>query len=88
MVRTPRNQHLYERVCRAARLLDLPAPSAVQTPGASDAGFASLHAPTLYGMGPVGGGWHGRDEYLAESSISTRLALLIGSILLTGDELS
>jgi glutamate carboxypeptidase len=88
MERTPRNQHLYERVCRAAHLLDMPAPSAVQTPGASDAGFASLHAPTLCGMGPIGGGWHSRDEYLVESSVPTRLALLIGSVLLTEDELS
>ncbi len=45
--------------------------------GASDSGFThALGRPTLDGLGIVGGGFHGEDEYLELGSIVPRLYLL------------
>ncbi len=47
------------------------------TGGASDAnGVAALGVPTLDGLGPVGGGAHSPDEWLALRSVVPRTALL------------
>lgn len=51
------------------------------TGGASDANFvAALGVPTLDGLGPVGGGDHGVDEWLDLSSVPERIALLAGLV--------
>jgi glutamate carboxypeptidase len=51
------------------------------TGGASDANFvAALGVPTLDGLGPVGGGDHGVDEWLDLASVPERVALLAGLI--------
>ncbi|MUN05746.1 M20/M25/M40 family metallo-hydrolase [Agromyces luteolus] len=51
------------------------------TGGASDANFvAALGVPTLDGLGPVGGGDHGVDEWLDLESAPERIALLAGLV--------
>ncbi|MFE6254744.1 M20/M25/M40 family metallo-hydrolase [Agromyces sp. NPDC057865] len=51
------------------------------TGGASDANFvAALGVPTLDGLGPVGGGDHGPDEWLDLTTAPERTALLAGLI--------
>lgn len=51
------------------------------TGGASDANFVSaLGVPTLDGLGPVGGGDHGVDEWLDLRSVADRVALLAGLV--------
>ncbi|WP_350347724.1 M20 family metallopeptidase [Agromyces sp. G08B096] len=52
-----------------------------RTGGASDANFvAATGVPTLDGLGPVGGGDHGVDEWLDLASVPERVALLAGVI--------
>ncbi|GAF13528.1 acetylornithine deacetylase/succinyl-diaminopimelate desuccinylase [Bacillus sp. JCM 19046] len=49
--------------------------------GGSDASFASaLGVPTIDGMGPIGAGFHGQDEYLELSSLESRSDLLYETI--------
>jgi glutamate carboxypeptidase len=51
------------------------------TGGASDANFvAALGIPTLDGLGPVGGGDHGVDEWLDLATVPDRVALLAGLV--------
>ncbi|MBM7503320.1 M20 family metallopeptidase [Agromyces aurantiacus] len=51
------------------------------TGGASDANFvAALGVPTLDGLGPVGGGDHGVDEWLDLAGAPDRVALLAGLV--------
>ncbi|MRX43906.1 M20/M25/M40 family metallo-hydrolase [Agromyces kandeliae] len=51
------------------------------TGGASDANFvAALGVPTLDGLGPVGGGDHGIDEWLDVEGAPERIALLAGLV--------
>ena len=51
------------------------------TGGASDANFvAALGVPTLDGLGPIGGGDHGVDEWLDLASVHDRVALLAGLV--------
>lgn len=51
------------------------------TGGASDANFvAALGVPTLDGLGPIGGGDHGVDEWLDLGSVPERVALLAGLV--------
>ena len=51
------------------------------TGGASDANFvAALGVPTLDGLGPVGGGDHGVDEWLDLATVPERVALLAGLV--------
>jgi glutamate carboxypeptidase len=59
------------------------------TGGASDANTtAALGVPTLDGLGPVGGGAHGRDEWLDLSSVVDRVTLLAGVIARSGEALT
>lgn len=54
---------------------------ATATNGAADAGFtASLGIPTICGMGPVGGGWHGLDEYAELDTFPARIKLIALSV--------
>ncbi len=56
------------------------------TGGASDANTtAGLGVPTLDGLGPVGGGAHGPDEWLDVSSVVPRVAMLAGLIARAGE---
>ncbi|MEI5585149.1 MULTISPECIES: M20 family metallopeptidase [unclassified Agromyces] len=56
------------------------------TGGASDANFvAALGVPTLDGLGPVGGGDHGVDEWLDLASVPDRVALLAGLVVAVSD---
>ena len=51
------------------------------TGGASDANTtAGMGVPTLDGLGPVGGGAHGPDEWLDMDSVVPRVAMLAGLI--------
>lgn len=53
------------------------------TLGAADAGFAqAAGAPVLCGMGPVGGGWHGDNEYLELDTYPQRIELLARCLVL------
>ena len=57
------------------------------TGGASDANFvAATGVATLDGLGPVGGGDHGVDEWLDLSSVAPRIALIAALIAETGRE--
>src|SRR6266511_1149067 len=56
------------------------------TGGASDANTtAGMGVPTLDGLGPVGGGAHGPDEWLDVSSVVPRVAMLAGLIARAGE---
>lgn len=44
--------------------------------GGSDANFTSGFAPTLDGLGAIGGGMHARDEHIVLSELPKRFALL------------
>jgi glutamate carboxypeptidase len=58
------------------------------TGGASDANTVSaMGVPTLDGLGPVGGGAHGPDEWLDVSTVVPRVSLLGGLIARVGDAL-
>lgn len=76
------NNELYEKVVlEAASDLDLDIVG-LPTKGASEAGFISaVGIPTICGMGPVGGNWHTKNEYLELESFLPRMKLLGASIL-------
>lgn len=51
---------------------------AVESGGGSDANFAgALGAPTIDGVGPIGGGHHSEAEYLNIPSLESRINLLV-----------
>ena len=57
--------------------------------GASDGNTtAAAGVPTLDGLGPIGGDWHGPDEWLDLPSVTPRAALLAGMIARAGDALT
>jgi glutamate carboxypeptidase len=57
--------------------------------GASDGNTtAAAGVPTLDGLGPIGGDWHGPDEWLDLSSVTPRVALLAAMIVRAGDALT
>lgn len=57
--------------------------------GASDGNTtAAAGVPTLDGLGPIGGDWHGPDEWLDVSSVTPRVSLLAGMIARAGDALT
>jgi glutamate carboxypeptidase len=56
------------------------------TGGASDANTtAGMGVPTLDGLGPVGGGAHGPDEWLDVGSVVPRVSLLAALISRAGE---
>ncbi|MEK4426880.1 M20 family metallopeptidase [Solibacillus sp. FSL K6-1523] len=82
MERTENVQKIYDVVKDAANFLNLPI-TETETKGAADAGFAaSLGVPTICGMGPVGGKWHSKDEYLVLDTLIPRMQLLAISMVL------
>jgi glutamate carboxypeptidase len=57
--------------------------------GASDGNTtAAAGVPTLDGLGPIGGDWHGPDEWLDVSSVTPRVSLLAAMIARAGDALT
>lgn len=57
--------------------------------GASDGNTTSAAGvPTLDGLGPIGGDWHGPDEWLDVSSVTPRVSLLAAMIARAGDALT
>lgn len=76
MERTKGVIELYEKARAIAAELGFDLPEAF-TGGGADSGFTTgVGAPTLCGMGPIGGGAHGVDEYLEVDSIVPRCKLL------------
>lgn len=73
--RTPRNRRLWEAACEAASELGLEVEEATAG-GGSDGNTASLYAPTLDGLGPVGDGAHADREHVEVDSLVERSALL------------
>lgn len=72
---------LYERCEKVAALLGFEPLGSASVGGASDGNIAAAAgAPTLDGLGAVGGGAHARHEYILASSISKQIALLTGFI--------
>ena len=68
---------LLEIAQAAAEQLGHEPPEGAHAPGASDANFtAAVGAPTIDGLGGVGGGSHARGEYVNVSRMSERAALL------------
>lgn len=71
------SQALFDVARAAAAELGLTLPAGAWAPGASDANFtAAVGAPTLDGLGGVGGGSHARSEYVDVSQLAPRARLL------------
>lgn len=80
MAKNPAIAFLVQLAQASARELGFEVKDAA-TGGASDANqIAALDIPVLDGLGPVGGLDHGPDEYIEQSSIVPRTALLVGLI--------
>ena len=73
--RTARNRKLWQLTREVGHALDLELQEA-QVGGASDGNTASLYAPTLDGLGPIGGGSHAAHEFIVIASLVERTALL------------
>jgi glutamate carboxypeptidase len=76
MEASPPNRALFRRAQELARLLGYGVEEAGVVGGSSDANLTSVWAPTLDGLGPVGGGAHAQDERIVVSSLPQRAALL------------
>lgn len=81
MERTPGNRALWSSARELGEELDLELTEAISG-GASDANLTSLYAPTLDGLGAVGGGAHAEDEHVLVPALAERSALLVGLLLL------
>lgn len=73
--RTPRNRLLWRRARAVAKEMDLDLEECLAG-GGSDGNVASLYAPTLDGLGPVGAGAHATHEFIQLDSMVERGALL------------
>ncbi len=73
--RTPANRRLWRRALEAAAELGLAVEECLAG-GASDGNTASLYAPTLDGLGVVGGGAHALHEFVYRDRLAERAALL------------
>ena len=73
--RTPRNRLLWRRALAVAKELDMDLEECLAG-GGSDGNVASLYAPTLDGLGPVGAGAHATHEFIELDSMVERGALL------------
>ncbi len=83
--RTPRNRKLWRLAQELAHELDLELDECLAG-GCSDGNTASLFAPTLDGLGPIGGGAHAVHEFVEFDSLMERGALL--ALLLAAPPLS
>lgn len=75
LVRTPGNRALWRLVREAGREMGLELQQTA-VGGASDGNTTSLHAPTIDGLGPLGGGAHAAREFVVMDSLPQRAALL------------
>lgn len=75
MERTPGNRKLWQLAERSAEELGITIKEATAG-GASDGNTTNLYAPTLDGLGAVGGGAHARNEHLLLERMVERSALL------------
>jgi glutamate carboxypeptidase len=73
--RTKRNRALWESARGAAQLLGIELKDGTAG-GASDGNTTSLYAPTLDGLGAVGGGAHASHEFIYVDRLAERTALL------------
>ncbi len=81
MERLPATDALLARVARVGTMFGLTV-GALATGGASDANvIAAMGVPVLDGLGPIGGGMHGVDEFLDLATLPDRAALLAGAIM-------
>lgn len=86
MERTPGTIRLEEHAVRIAQELGFPLKGA-RTGGGSDVSFACHQGtPGLDGLGPIGGLDHGPDEYILQSSIVPRTALLAKLLQAIGED--
>lgn len=81
MERTPGNRRLWAAARGLADELGLALEEA-RAGGASDGNITSRYAPTLDGLGAVGGGAHARDEHVVLDRMPERSALLALLLLL------
>jgi len=80
MIQSPESLALAHLAQRIAHVLGFSI-NHVLTGGASDASYTSTYgAPSLDGLGPIGGRDHSPREYLVLSSVAPRTALLAGLI--------
>jgi glutamate carboxypeptidase len=71
------SQQLFERACQAAQRIGLGALHGVEVGGGSDGNLtAAAGAPTLDGLGAVGGGAHAESEHVLLHTMPERTALL------------
>ncbi|MGB7447822.1 MAG: M20/M25/M40 family metallo-hydrolase [Ornithinimicrobium sp.] len=74
-----RSMGLYDELSRACEELGLSTPAAADVGGASDGNItAGLGAPTLDGLGAVGGGAHADHEHALVEFFSPRTAMVAG----------
>jgi glutamate carboxypeptidase len=85
MERTPASARLVETAKSIASELGFTVEDTASG-GASDGNTtAAAGVPTLDGLGPIGGDWHGPDEWLDLASITPRISLLAAMIDRAGD---
>ena len=75
LLKTDRNRALWKVARDAGKELDLQLRDGLAG-GASDGNTTSVHAPTLDGLGVVGGGAHAIHEFLKVDSLAERGSLL------------
>jgi glutamate carboxypeptidase len=81
LVETEPGRHLFEHYARCAGEIGLSVPGEF-TGGCADSGFAAnVGAPTLCGMGPIGGRAHSPEEYLEIETMVPRAQALALSVL-------
>jgi glutamate carboxypeptidase len=88
MERTPTSARLVEVAKELAAELGF-AVEDTASGGASDGNTtATAGVPTLDGLGPIGGDWHGPEEWLDLASVTPRVALLAAMIARAGKALT
>ncbi len=79
------NLKLYEKIKSVGRSIGIEL-GALESGGGSDANFAAaLGAPTIDGLGPIGGGHHSEAEYMNIPSLERRINLLASFIRILPD---
>lgn len=75
---SPASQKMIEQYLKIIRKIEQRPVSAVLTGGAADLNYMSAgSALMLDGLGPVGGGYHTKDEYIELSSLESRTEALV-----------
>jgi glutamate carboxypeptidase len=88
MQKTPASTRLVDLAREIAAELRFPLQDTASG-GASDGNTtAAAGVPTLDGLGPIGGDWHGPEEWLDLASVTPRVALLAAMIARAGEALT